>query len=251
MPSDFNPLDFSTENYLRLIGMLLDDGYEITNFTNADPGQKHLLLRHDIDFDLQAAIKIADSEATKGYKSTFFVLLSSEFYNPFTKRSRDAMTAILSCGHELGLHFDTSLHADDETLLSRAAEAECQILESLSERSVDAISMHRPPSRLIGENINFAGRLNVYAPQFTKDMGYCSDSRGAWHHGSPIECEGYRSGMALQLLTHPIWWTQQDPVSPQHSVASFLQDRQDFLGAEAERNCMAYTHLNQRKQHDS
>lgn len=246
MPLSFDPTDFSTENYLRLLRILSDNGYEPVDFATVDHDHKHLILRHDIDFNLEAALQIAELEAKHGYRSTFFVLLTGEFYNPFSERSRDALASISSLGHDLGLHFDTSLHDGNKTVLSKAAEVECRILEELTDKRTNVISMHRPPLKLVGENVDFAGRLNTYSPYFTKDMGYCSDSRGAWHHGSPLESDAYQQGKALQLLTHPIWWTQENAISPQQSVTNFLLTRRDFLSKEAARNCKAYTHTGSR-----
>ena len=230
-------------NYFRLVDSLSSYGYENMDFTTVDPSRKHLVLRHDIDFDMEAAASLAQKEQNQGYRATYFVLLTGEFYNPLSERGRKALASIISCGHDVGLHFDTSIHGEDADALSRAAEQECRILETLSGRAVNVISMHRPPAKLIGEDLKFAGRLNTYAPRFTKDMGYCSDSRGAWHYGSPLESEAVLQGQALQLLTHPIWWTQGTPLSPQRTVAGFLRNRQDFLDQEAERNCKAYSHI--------
>jgi hypothetical protein len=170
-----------------------------------DPKQKHLVLRHYIEFDLEAAAKLARLEQDHGYNAIYFVLLTGEFYNPLFERGRKALASIASCGHEIGLHFDTAIYDDNAISLYHAAESECLILETLSSEATKVISMHRPPATLLGEELNFAGRLNAYAPRFTKDMGYCSDSRGAWHHGSPLDSEAYQQRAALQLLTHPIW----------------------------------------------
>ncbi len=243
MNRPFDPSDFSTENYFRLLQILSSNGFTNVDFATVEHDQKHLVLRHDIDFDLEAAARLAKLEKTKGYKAIYFVLLTSEFYNPFSERSRSALAEILSSGHELGLHFDTSIYDGDADALSEAAAKECQILEQLTGQDTKVISMHRPPAALVGRNVNFAGRLNTYSPRFTKEMGYCSDSRGAWRFGSPLESEAYQMGHALQLATHPIWWTQATPISPQQSVTDFLLTRQDFLAQEAERNCTAYTHV--------
>jgi hypothetical protein len=243
MDHSFDSSDFSTENYFHLLQILLSDGYRNVDFAAVEHDQKHLVLRHDIDFDLEAAARLAKLEETKGHKAVYFVLLTSEFYNPLSERGRAALAKILSCGHELGLHFNTSIYDGDADALSDAAAKECQILEQLTGQDTKVISMHRPPAALVGRDVNFAGRLNTYSPRFTKEMGYCSDSRGAWHFGSPLESEAYQAGRALQLATHPIWWTQATPISPQQSVADFLLNRQDFLAQEAERNCTAYTHV--------
>jgi hypothetical protein len=238
----FDSFDFSTGNYIQLVELLTSSGYEVVNFKTAAPERKHLILRHDIDFDLQAALKIAEVESGKGYRATYFVMLTSDFYNPFSMRSQQALSTLISLGHEIGLHFDTSIYDGDETALSTAASIECSQLEQVCGNEVKVVSMHRPPSNLIGENVDFAGRLNAYAPHFTKDIGYCSDSRGAWNHGSPLESVAFKEGTALQLLTHPIWWTQSQAATPQQTVEYFLMEKRGFLGREAERNCSAYTH---------
>jgi hypothetical protein len=242
MHRSFDSTNFSTANYIRLLEIISSNGYEVVDFSTLDPDQKHLLLRHDVDFDLEAAAKLASVEECHGYRATYFVMLSSEFYNPMSEKARDALTSIMSCGHKVGLHFDTSIYRDDPEALSDAAKNECHILEQLTGQKMAAISMHRPPQELVGENTDFAGRLNAYAPRFTREIGYSSDSRGAWHHGSPLENDAFLKGKALQLLTHPIWWMQGDPRSPEQTVMDFLRHRQDFLSKEAERNCTAYRH---------
>ncbi|MBT4888140.1 MAG: hypothetical protein HON65_01115 [Rhodospirillales bacterium] len=242
MNNSFDKDVFSPKNYLYLLELLSFEEYKTVNFATADSNQKHLILRHDIDFDLQAALKMAELEAQSGYEATYFVLLTSEFYNPFSQRGRETISAILSLGHEIGLHFDTSLYKEDETTLSAAAKTECSHLEQLTSEKVNVISMHRPPSRLVGEDLNFAGRLNTYAPRFTKEMGYSSDSRGEWRYGSPLESTAFHDQKALQLLTHPVWWTREHSMPAQQAVEDFLRSKQETLGQEAERNCSSFIH---------
>jgi hypothetical protein len=243
MSQIFDTTDFSARNYIRLLEVLTSLGYKDVEFASVVPEKKHMVLRHDVDFDLEAALRIARLEARNNYVSTFFVLLGSEFYNLFSESSQSALSTITSLGHKIGLHFDTSLYDSDLETLSEAADKECRLLEEMTEQSVTVISMHRPPAKLIGENLNFANRLNTYAPRFTREIGYCSDSRGGWHYGSPLESKSVKNRKALHLLTHPIWWTQSDPVSPQQSVTNFLLNRQEFLSTEAERNCSSYKYV--------
>ena len=42
-----------------------------------------VILRHDIDCSLKAALKMAKIEDDLDVTSTYFILLTSEFYNPF------------------------------------------------------------------------------------------------------------------------------------------------------------------------
>jgi hypothetical protein len=71
-------------------------------------------------------------------------------------------------------------------------------------------------------------------------MGYCSDSRGGWHHGEPLVHEAVAAGRALQLLTHPIWWDADAEENPVSRLDRFMAARYDHLEDELARNCRPY-----------
>jgi hypothetical protein len=84
-----------------------------------------------------------------------------------------------------------------------------------------------------------AGRLNAYGRRFVKDMGYCSDSRGAWRFGAPLDHPALAEGRGMQLLIHPFWWTEPS-LSPQERLHRFLAERAAFLDRELERHCLVH-----------
>ena len=47
-----------------------------------DSSDNDIILRHDVDFSLKDAFRIAKIENELGICSTFFILLHSELYNP-------------------------------------------------------------------------------------------------------------------------------------------------------------------------
>ena len=59
-------------------------------------------------------------------------------------------------------------------------------------------------------------------PRFFSEMGYCSDSRGLWRYGHPLNHEAVEKRRSLQLLTHPIWWVS-DFRSVQEKLLGFLR----------------------------
>ena len=69
--------------------------------------KKFLILRHDVDFSLDYALKLAKKEAKNEIKSTYFILLHGEYYNPFDKKNTKIIKEISNLGHEIGLHYDT------------------------------------------------------------------------------------------------------------------------------------------------
>lgn len=225
---------FSIAGYTALVRALLARGYAVRGFADAEPEARHLILRHDIDMSLEAAVPIAEAEAALGAKAVYFVLVRSELYNPFAPDGVVALARIASLGHEIGLHFDAALYP--ETALEAAAARECTVLETLLERPVHTISFHRPHPSLLGRAGTLASRRHAYEPHFFRDMGYCSDSRGGWYRGHPLAHEAVAAGRALQLLTHPIWW-QDPPAPPAARLDALLDTRVDALDRALANHC--------------
>ena len=235
--------DFCLGSYSDLLRALVTAGYAFRRFDDIAPGERHLVLRHDVDQSLQAAVRIAEAEAALGITSTFFILLRTEMYNPFSRDGSRAISRIRECGHEIGLHFDPALYGPDPTAQETAIATECSILEQAHGGTVSVFSLHRPPKSQIGSADRVAGRLNAYGARFTKDIGYCSDSTGRWRYGHPLDHPSVRNGTALQLLTHPIWWYRDEPAEPQTRLESLLAERRARLDEELGENCSAYARV--------
>lgn len=230
--SDHN--EFSTEGYTALVRALLSRGYRVHSFADAEPSARHLILRHDIDMSLEAAVPIAEAEAALGVSAVYFVLVRSELYNPFAPAGAAALARIGALGHEIGLHFDAALYT--EATLEEAVVRECAMLEIFVDRPIKTISFHRPHAVLLGREGLLAGRRHAYEPRFFRDMGYSSDSRGGWRHGHPLTHEAVSAGRALQLLTHPIWW-QDPPASPVTRLDNLLDTRMHALDRALAAHC--------------
>ncbi len=231
--------DFTLGGYRALMRTFMERGYAAVRYEDAEPSARHLILRHDIDMSVEAAVRLAEVEAAAGFAAHYFVLLGSELYNPWSAAGRDGLARIAKLGHRIGLHLDASLHPDDPAALEAGAATECRILESLFGAPVEVISFHRPTKSLQGRAGTLAGRRHAYEPRFFSEMGYCSDSRGAWHHGHPLVHPAVEAGRALQLLTHPIWWNET-PCLPQDRLDRFLSDRMRSLDAALARECEAH-----------
>jgi hypothetical protein len=232
-------IPFSPEGYLSLIGALQERGYALRDFAAADPAARHLVLRHDVDFSLTAAATMAEAEAERGIASTYFVLLRTEFYNPLSGAGLAALERI-AARHAVGLHFDAALYGGDPATFDAAAARECDLLAQVIGRPVELISYHRPGAARLADAERLGGRLNVYGARFVRDMGYCSDSRGGWHHGHPLEHAAIRAGRALHLLVHPFWW-QAPALPPEERLQRFLAERGAFLDREMARHCTIHT----------
>jgi hypothetical protein len=228
---------FSITAYGDLLAALIERGYRVVSYAEASPSEQHLILRHDVDFDLDAALRMAEMEAERGLVSNYFVLLRTEFYNIFSRKGTNALQHLAALGHDVGLHFDPAFHDAEDADLHRAATAECDLLATVTGKPVKTFSLHRPPRNLLANSLEIPGRINAYAGRYFTEMAYCSDSRGAWHYGHPLEQDAVAQGTALQLLTHPMWWTHFDVASPQMRIEQFLQRRHALIDSEAAANC--------------
>lgn len=231
---------FTLDGYANLVTAFLERGYAVRGYADADPAERHLILRHDIDMCLDAAVAMAEAEHRLGVRATYFVLLRTEFYNLFSTRGSAALRRVLQLGHGLGLHLDTSLYAHDIETLEAAAKREIAALAAMVPTPVEAISFHRPAKALLGLDRTLAGRPHAYQPRFFSEMGYCSDSRGAWHHDHPLAHPAVQGGRALQLLTHPIWWYGPPALSVQERLDRLAVARLHGFRRTLGENCEPY-----------
>lgn len=89
-----------------MLSLLKDNCYQVCNYKDCQLSNRCVILRHDVDFSLEAALRFAELEYKNGVQSTYFILLSTGFYNPLHKKARDILKEIKVMGHEIGLHFD-------------------------------------------------------------------------------------------------------------------------------------------------
>lgn len=169
-----------------------------------------LILRHDIDTDLAQAARFAELEVEVGVRSTYFVLLRTDFYNPASKQSLEKLHHIQALGHEIGLHFDEKAYPDgapEETVTNILHEKD--ILASILGTPVTTVSMHRPSKTTLEADLKIPGMVNSYGKTFFHDFKYLSDSRRRWRE--PVEeiikSEEYDR---LHVLTHAFWYHEKD-----------------------------------------
>ncbi len=203
-------MDFTYESYGKLLSKLCDLKYDFANYHNWSDKEKCVILRHDIDFDVSKARQMAEFEKSKGINSTYFVLLTSDFYNVFSKQTRDELLHIVSMGHDIGLHFDETCYSGlsgDE--IKDKIICECRLLGEAVERSITTVSMHRPSEYILEADISIPNIVNSYSSIFFKQFKYISDSRMRWRE--PVDqviqsCKYNR----IHILTHAFWYSNEE-----------------------------------------
>lgn len=203
-------LNFTYAAYDHLLSLLKYNNYKISNYENYLYNDKCVILRHDVDFSLEAALQFAELECKEGIQSTYFILLATPFYNPFHRKSRFIVEAIRDMGHDIGLHFDEAnyLISNKEELINYV-EREIAILSNGLNMKIKSVSMHRPSKWVLEEDVQFKSGINSYSSIFFNDFKYLSDSRMHWREDvyQVIQSDLYDR---LHILTHPIWYGEKE-----------------------------------------
>jgi hypothetical protein len=233
---DLPPSGFSKAVYRDLLTAFSQAGYRAAGYDKGQLSGRRLILRHDVDYALGPAVAIGEIEAETGWRSSFFVLVATEFYNLFTRVGRQALREIQAQGHEIGLHFDRSVYSGQDE--EAAARKECATLEDLLGQPVRVTAFHRPAQtpEVLGQGGLFAERPHAYAPEFFRDIGYVADSAGYWSHGHPLDHAAFRDGQPMQLLTHPYLWMGAETETAKAHIDRVRRVREAFLVHEYRRN---------------
>lgn len=203
--------EFSYNYYGNLIRSIHDEGYSFCDYFSWGSKDKSVILRHDVDYDLDKAVALAKYEQSLVYdygklKPTYFVLLTSGFYNLYSYESRKKMDTILETGAEIGLHFDEAAYESGSIdQFKERIYTEAGHLGDIIDKPIRVVSMHRPSAFTLDSNIELDGLVNSYSKEFFKDMKYISDSRRNWREDADdvIKCGEYNR---LHILTHSFWY---------------------------------------------
>lgn len=201
-------MKFTYYAYENLVNKMKGGGYKIDNYHNYDSYDKVVIMRHDVDFDLKKAVEFARFENKIGVSSTYFILLTSNFYNILSKESKKMIDEIIKNGHEIGLHFDEVRYGEKakETLgVEKLIKSEMDLLAEILNCPINSVSMHRPSLSTLKANYQMDGVVNSYSEEFFRKFKYVSDSRMHWRENIEkiVKENQYK---ALHVLTHPFWY---------------------------------------------
>ena len=76
---------FTKDHYEDICKLILNSSYRNIFNEKHSEKEKVLLLRHDMDQSLEISLVLAKIEKSYGIKSTYFIWLTSPFYNIFEK----------------------------------------------------------------------------------------------------------------------------------------------------------------------
>jgi hypothetical protein len=175
---------FDLVHYEELLEAARAGGYRFAHFGEA-PATGDLLLRHDVDLSLDAALRMAEVEARAEATATYFLMTESVFYNLASPEGVAAIDRLRRLGHRLGLH----------AVYPRAV---------LDERFEPVVAWHNPDTEYMSAPID--GAINVMEERYFSPETYRSDSNQRWRAGCPHDELRQGAFPWLQLLVHPEIW---------------------------------------------
>ncbi len=191
--------DFSLAHYRELLETAKRGGYRFAGFDRA-PGAGDLILRHDVDLSLEAAVAVAEVEAEAGVSSTWFLMTRSVFYNLASHEGVRAIARLRELGGRIAHH---AVWPDVD----------------LDERFERVVAWHNPDPPYMSAPIE--GAVNVMAAPWFDPDHYRSDSNAHWRQGCPHEALARGEFEWLQLLTHPEIWAYEG-ATMRETMRSFL-----------------------------
>lgn len=223
--------DFTLANYKRLLELAMEKEFEFISYTDEFmPDRKDILWRHDVEFEPDIALKMAEIENSLGAKATYFFQIHSPYYNVFDPHYTKVFNAIKAMGHYVGLHFDSHYYGiQDEAQLNEYITLDKAYFERVLKTKIDTFSFHNTTSFTQScLKHEYGGLINVYSSYFKEKFNYCGDSLGYWRFDRLEEVLMDEKVQHLQVLTHDANWSEE-VLSPRDRVRKFLYDHAERL----------------------
>ncbi len=159
-------LDFTLEKYAQICETIRDLGcpvMTVRGFLQAgQPEGLRIILRHDVDRRMGAALRMAKLEAKYGIATTYYVRTTRAVFKPVVLRQLHAL------GHEVGCHYEVLAKAKGDT-----AEAVRRFQQELGRFReivpVETISMH-------GSLLSPWNNLELWKSYNVEDFGILGDA---------------------------------------------------------------------------
>ena len=206
--------DFSLKNYKRCLEESLRLEYNFLTMSDFFLGcsniEKNIILRHDVDTQLDIAVSMSSIEKKLNVSATYFIRLHSHSYNFLCIRDLQKIKQIINNGHEIGLHYESDFYILNNKTIKDSIVMEAKIIEYFCNIKVKSICPHEPTRTNCFhlENVNYN---QAYDKKIFEKYKYISDSSCRWRDGSFYENinEGHKN---LYILTHPYWWYNNSPI---------------------------------------
>lgn len=187
--------------------------------------RKDVIWRHDVEFEPDYALRMAQIEVEEGAEATYFFQLHSPYYNLFDEHYSKVFHQIKVLGHHVGLHFDCRYWGvAEEKQLDKFITLDRQYLERNLDMEIDTFSFHNTtPFTQSCLKYSYGGLINVYSSYFKEHYNYCGDSLGYWRFDRLADVLNDDNVQHLQVLTHDGNWSNE-VLSPRKRFINLMHD---------------------------
>ena len=226
---------YGIDGFRELVDILRAFNFEFVDFFSYKKANlPSIIFRHDIDFSLEDALKIASLEEKLEIQATYFIMLTTNTYSAISLKNKNLIKEIKEKGHSISLHFDPTAYQNQD--IEKGFFSEKKLFEDIFDVKVKIVSLHRPGNFLENNNKILKGSLHTYQDKFFKEMIYLSDSAGSDIKKKLLEVELSSLNKTIQMLIHPIWWASNSN-SPTETLYKWVEEHQSFIISETEKNC--------------
>jgi len=166
--------------------------------------------RHDVDISLKKAVEMAEFESKNGIKSTYYILLSSPYYNALEAENLQRIRTLRELGMGIGLHYDNSIKLQDANQCCSEIIIQLGILQHhIGELEEKSVTFHKPLRGvdINAETVNLLNLSNIYSPNFDQRFKYISDSGHNWRE-NPYDI--INTNDMVHINTHPEWYNNEE-----------------------------------------
>ena len=177
---------FDLAHYREIVEAAQAGGYRFAHFDGA-PAEGSVILRHDVDLSLDAAVRMAELENDAGAAATYFLMTESVFYNLDSSEGVAAIERLRELGHRVAQH----------AVYPNAP---------LDERFDPVVAWHNPDPEYMRAPLP-DGRINVMQDPLVRSRHLPLRLEPALALRLPARRSPARRRFPwLQLLTHPEIW---------------------------------------------
>ena len=204
---------FSYNEYRNII-RLIEQHLPIIDFAAVtSKTSEFCVIRHDIEFSIDRAAKLAEVENQLGISTTYTVQLRNNTYNALSEKNIEQIHYIKSLGHCIALHQNPPYMSEKE--LKKYVLKDIETLEHYYGFEIDRYAFHRPKQEQLAMYLEIPGKINCYGKKYFHyfngekpdlNVTYLADSNHQWKYGHPIEID-FSAVPKLQLNVHPYSWS--------------------------------------------
>ena len=164
-------------------------------------------LRHDVDVSLKKAVELAEIEAEHQLPSTYYILITSPFYNALSDSNIQRIKTIRELGMGIGLHYDPILNKQGNDRMVSDIVMQTRLLETyVGDLNGISVTFHKPVmgKQVDKDLIEQLDGVDIYCPNYDSRFKYISDSGHNWRENPHDTVINYDM---VHLNTHPVWYS--------------------------------------------